>query len=120
MKGSGLSELVFGGTHVIATFGVTMLLLFYLLVAGDLFLRRLVEILPTYRNKKQAVTISREIEYSISQYLMTISLMNIAVGIATGFAAYLSGLPDPVLWATGAFLLNYIMILGPMAGIGIL
>jgi predicted PurR-regulated permease PerM len=120
MKGSGLSELFFGGTHILASFGVTMVLLFYLLVAGDLFLRRLVEILPDYRNKKQVVMISREIERNISQYLMTISLMNIAVGIATGITAYICGLPDPVLWGTGAFLLNYIMILGPLGGVGIL
>src|SRR5262249_48514329 len=88
MKGAGVSELLFGSTHVIASFGLTLILLFYLLIAGDLFLRRLVEILPNFRNKKQAVTISREIERNISQYLMTISLMNVAVGVATSFAAY--------------------------------
>lgn len=42
--------------------------------------------------KKQAVDIAREIENNISGHLVTISLMNLAVGVATGIAAYLCGL----------------------------
>ncbi len=89
-------------------------------VSGDLFLRRLVEILPTFSNKKQAVEISREIESNISSYLATISLMNLGVGILTGIAAYFCGLSDPILWGTVAFLLNFVPILGPLCGVAIL
>jgi predicted PurR-regulated permease PerM len=90
------------------------------LVAGDLFLRRLVEILPTLSIKKQAVDISHEIESNLSGYLVTISLMNAAVGIATGLATYFCGLADPILWGSVVFLLNYIPILGPLCGVAIL
>jgi predicted PurR-regulated permease PerM len=83
-------------------------------MAGDLFLRRLVEILPRLSDKKQAVDISNEIERHISGYLLTVSLMNAAVGVASGAAAYFCGLPDPLLWGTLAFVLNYILILGPL------
>src|SRR5476651_207568 len=67
----------------------TMVLLFFLLASGDLFLRRFVEILPTLSNKKQVVEIAREIETNISGYLATISLMNLIVGVATAVATYL-------------------------------
>jgi predicted PurR-regulated permease PerM len=97
-----------------------MVLLFFLLVSGDLFLRRFVEILPTLSNKKQVVEITREIERNISGYLATVSLMNLAVGVATGLATYLLGLSDPILWGTLAFLLNFVPILGPLCGIAIL
>ena len=40
--------------------------------------------------------------------------MNLAVGVATAALMALSGLGDPLLWGTLAFLLNYIPILGPM------
>jgi predicted PurR-regulated permease PerM len=95
----------------------TMLVLFFLLVSGDTFLRRLVEILPHFKNKRQAVDISQHIESDISAYLATITLMNAGVGIATGTVAALCGLGDPVLWGTVAFLLNYVPILGPMIGV---
>lgn len=121
VTGPGLDSLLFSGTRALLVGGgTTIVLLFFLLSSGDLFLRRLVEILPTLTNKKQAVDISREIENNISGYLMTISVMNAAVGIATGIAAYLCGLSDPILWGALAFFLNYLPILGPLFGVAIL
>jgi predicted PurR-regulated permease PerM len=121
IKGPGLSSFLFSGTRTLLVGVLTaVVLLFFLLVSGDLFLRRLVEILPTLSDKKRAVDISREIESNISGYLVTISLMNAAVGIATGFAAYFCGLSDPILWGSVAFLLNYVPIIGPLFGVAIL
>jgi predicted PurR-regulated permease PerM len=121
VKGPSLSSFLFSGTRaLLAGLLTTVVLLFFLLVSGDLFLRRLVEILPTLSNKKQAVDISHEIESNMSGYLVTITLMNAAVGIATGLAAYFCGLSDPILWGSIAFLLNYIPILGPLCGVAIL
>jgi predicted PurR-regulated permease PerM len=121
IKGPGLSSFLFSGTRTLLVGILTaVLLLFFLLVSGDLFLRRLVEILPTLSDKKRAVDISREIESNISGYLVTISLMNAGVGVATGVAAYLCGLSDPILWGSLAFILNYIPILGPLIGVVVL
>ncbi len=118
VRGPGLDSMLFSGTRtMLAEFGTMVLLLFFLLRSGDLFLRRLVEILPTFGNKKQAVDIWHEISRNISGYLVTISLMNAAVGIATGLAAYAFGLSSPILWGALAFALNYILILGPLCGV---
>ena len=95
----------------------TLLLLFFVLVSGEEFLRRLVEILPDFKKKRQAVDISKQIEQDISIYLATITMMNSVVGVATGIMAWLCGLGDPLLWGTVAFLLNYVPILGPTAGV---
>jgi predicted PurR-regulated permease PerM len=121
IKGPGLSSFLFSGTRTLLVGLLTAVaLLFFLLVSGDLFLRRLVEILPTLSDKKRAVDISREIESNISGYLVTISLMNAGVGVATAIAAYLCGLSDPILWGSLAFILNYIPILGPLFGVVVL
>jgi len=95
----------------------TLLVLFFVLVSGETFLRRLVEILPRFKDKKQLVDISQQIETDISVYLATITMMNTLVGIATGIMAWLCGLGDPLLWGTFAFLLNYVPVLGPTAGV---
>jgi len=121
LRGPGLGSVLFSGARMmVAEFATMVLLLFFLLRSGDLFLRRIVEILPTLSDKKQAVDISREITRNISGYLVTITLMNVAVGIATGFATYMFGLSNPVLWGVLAFVLNYILILGPLSGVAIL
>ena len=121
LRGPGLGSVLFSGARtMVAEFATMVLLLFFLLRSGDLFLRRLVEILPTLSDKKQAVDISREITRNISGYLVAITLMNAAVGIATGVATYMFGLSNPVLWGVLAFVLNYILILGPLSGVAIL
>ncbi len=121
VAGPGLGSFLISGTRsLLVGLGTTIILLFFLLMSGDLFLRRFVEILPTLSDKKQAVEIAREVENSISGYLATISLMNLLVGVATGLATYLLGMSDPVLWGALAFTLNFIPILGPLCGIAIL
>jgi predicted PurR-regulated permease PerM len=118
VQGSGLSNQLLSGTRSFAS-GLleTVLILFFLLVSGDTFLRRLVEILPRFKDKRQVVDISKQIESDVSAYLFTITIMNLAVGVATGAVMALCGVGDPVLWGTVAFLLNYIPILGPMSGV---
>ncbi len=114
------SSLLLNTQSFLAGLGITVVLLFFLLVTGDMFLRRFVEIIPKLSNKKQLVEISQEIERNISGYLFTITLMNAAVGLLTGMAAYLFGMSDPILWGVAAMLLNYLPFLGPLLGTGML
>jgi predicted PurR-regulated permease PerM len=117
-RGPTLLTKLFTGTRNFASgFFTTVLFLFFLLVSGDIFLHRLVEILPRFGNKRQVVEISQQIENDISAYLITITIMNAAVGIATALAMWLTGVGDPILWGTVAFLLNYVPILGTALGV---
>ena len=117
-RGAALLTTLFTGTRNFASgFFTTVLFPFFLLVSGDIFLHRLVEILPHFRNKRQVVEISRQIEYDISAYLVTITIMNAAVGIAMALAVWLTGVGDPILWGTVTFLLNYVPILGTALGV---
>jgi predicted PurR-regulated permease PerM len=113
--GSSLWVTLFAGMRVfVGGLFETVLVLFFLLLSGDTFLRRLVEILPRFSDKRQAIEISQHIEDDVSAYLITVTIMNAAVGIATALVMWLSGVGDPILWGAVAFLLNYVPILGPM------
>jgi predicted PurR-regulated permease PerM len=117
---SGFSATLLGDMRALVDgLFTTALVLFFLLVSGDTFLRRFVEVLPRFQDKRQAVDISQQIEHDVSAYLVTITAMNAAVGVATATAMHVSGLGDPVLWGAVAFLLNYVPILGPLAGVTI-
>jgi hypothetical protein len=70
---------------------------------GAGYIHRLVEILPRFSSKRQVVEISQQIESDISAYLVTITIMNAAVGIAMALAMRLTGVGDPILWGTVAF-----------------
>jgi len=118
--GPTLAETLMKGTqHFASGFFETILILFFLLVSGDTFLRRMVEIVPSFSDKRRVVDLSQQVEENVSAYLVTITLMNGAVGVATGFAMWACGLGDPVLWGAVAFLLNYVPIMGPVVGVGL-
>jgi predicted PurR-regulated permease PerM len=109
---------VFRGTGSIAAHLLeTVLVLFYLLVFGETFLRRLVEVLPTLTDKKQAVGIFLHVERDLSGYLLTVTAINAAVGCATAGIMWLCGVTGPVLWGVVAFCLNFVPILGPVVGV---
>ena len=100
-RGPTLLTKLFTGTRNFASgLFTTVLFLFFLLVSGDVFLHRLVEIMPRFSGKRQVVEISQQIESDISAYLVTITIMNAAVGIAVALAMWLTGVGDPILWST--------------------
>ena len=111
---------VFSGTGTIASHLLeTLLILFYLLVFGETFLRRLVEILPRFRDKREAVELSLHIEKDLSAYLLTITVINAVVGAATALVMWVTGVPGPPIWGVAAFCLNYVPILGPFCGVAL-
>jgi predicted PurR-regulated permease PerM len=116
-QSSGMGMSVLAGTRSFLGQAMTLVIvLFFLLADGDALLRRFVEILPGLQEKKRAVQIATEVQRNISGYLVTITMMNALVGLANGVSVWLFGLPDPLLWGTAAFLLNYIPLLGPLTG----
>jgi predicted PurR-regulated permease PerM len=114
-----MGALFSGTTTVAAGLFTTLVVLFYLLVSGETFLRRFVEILPSFGKKRQAVEITLDIERNISAYLITVTLINAVVGVLTLFVMWACGVANPLLWGLIAFVVNFVPILGPMAAIAI-
>ena len=99
---------------------IMLILLYFLLASGDLFLRKLVRVLPTLSDKKRAIEIARETERHVSAYLATVTLINVGLGVAVAVAMHFVGMPNPVLWGVTAGLLNYVPYLGPIVTAGVL
>ncbi|HVF62326.1 MAG TPA: AI-2E family transporter [Thermoanaerobaculia bacterium] len=99
---------------------VMLVLLYFLLAAGDLFLLKLVRVLPTLADKKRAVEILRQVELEVSAYLSTVTLINIGLGAAVGLAFWLLDMPNPILWGVMVALLNYIPYAGAIIGAAIM
>ncbi|HEY0513253.1 MAG TPA: AI-2E family transporter [Thermoanaerobaculia bacterium] len=109
-----------GATELVADAVVMFILLYFLLASGDMFLRKLIKVLPSLEDKKRAVEIARQIETEISAYLVTITLINVAVGLAVWGIMALIGVPNPLLWGALATFANYIPLLGPLTMISVL
>ena len=121
IKGPGLSQQVFGGTTaLLGSAMVVIFLTYFLLASGELFLQKLVGVLPQLKDKKTAVRIVRETEAQVSVYLVVTTLINLGVGVATGAALALVGMPNAVLWGVIAAVLNFVPYIGGLVNTVIL
>lgn len=97
---------------VLAAVLTVLLLVYFFLVYGDLILRRLVEIAPSFGYKRHAVTIVRGIQTEVSRYILTTLVINASLGILTAGMLFLLHMPDPLLWGTVAMFANFIPYVG--------
>ena len=113
VRGPGLMARIFGTTQRFFTGALeVVILLYFLLAGGDLFLQKLVKVLPHLGDKRAAVQIARKAESSISMYLITALAMNIGEGIVVATVLYLLGMPSPVLWGALVVILEFVPYLG--------
>ena len=118
VKRNALAESFVTQTPEFVASGVVMLILLYFLLAYDgVFLTKIVKAIPRFADKKRAVSMVREIEMQISRYLLTITLINIGLGIAVGTTVHLLGLRNPIMWGVLVATLNFIPYLGALTGI---
>ena len=96
----------------------SMILLYFFLASGNLFLEKLVKVLPRFSDKRRAVEIVRGIEGNISSYLLTVTGINAGLAIVVSLSMYLYGMPNPLLWGAMAGILNFIPYVGSVIGLG--
>src|ERR1035438_3697517 len=104
------------GTFLVGI-GETLVLIYLLLASSDLFLLKLVHVMPTLHDKKRVVEISHEIQQNISNYLFSVSLINIGVGVIVSGGLYFMGVPNAAMWGMLAAVLNFIPYFGPISGV---
>ena len=121
VRGPRLSERIFGTTQSLLTGTLeTLILLYFLLAAGDLFLQKLIKVLPLLRDKKKAVAIARETEASISTYLLTVTVVNVGLGIAVTLVMLLLKMPNALLWGVLAAVAEFVPYIGATVMLGLL
>jgi len=118
VKRHPISEMFFTRTpEFISSAVLSVILLYFLLVHDQVFIAKLIKLLPTLSDKKTAVGIAHDIESHVSRYLLTITAINACLGLAVGTAVGLLGLRNPVMWGVMVALLNFVPYLGALTGI---
>ena len=111
---SSLSVTTFMGDSVVVLF-----LALYLLLAGDLFRHRFVELAgPRLSQKKVTLQILDAISRQISRYLFVRALISAFVGVGTFAGFWAMGLAQPAVWGVAAGLLNIVPYVGPAVIVG--
>lgn len=69
--------------------------------------------LPDAYRRVELVERLQDAERQVSHYFVTITLINAGLGAATAAWLRLLGMPDAILWGVVAFLVNFLLYLGP-------
>ena len=91
-----------------------LLLVLFLLLSGDTFKRKLMRISgPSLSERKITIAILDDIDRAIQNYVLTLLVANILLGLLTWVAFSWIGLDNAGAWAVAAGVLHFIPYLGP-------
>ncbi len=103
-----------GAVGYIVQATMVLFLVFFLLLSGDTYKRKLVRLTgPSLSNKKITVQILTDINHSIQSYMFMLLITNILVALLAWIAFRWIGLDNAGAWAVAAGLLHIIPYLGP-------
>jgi predicted PurR-regulated permease PerM len=104
------SLVAFAGQATLVCFFV-----FFLLVSGDLFKRKLVKIAgPSLEKKRMTVQILDDINRQITRFLLVRVALSIVVGVATWIAFSMIGVEQAALWGAAAGIFDSVPYFGPV------
>ena len=73
-----------------------------------------------HESRLRVLRILNEIESNLGGYLLTVTLINMGLGVATGLICAVTGMPNPAGLGALAATLNYIPIIGPIVTFAVL
>ena len=82
--------------------------------------RAMIMTFSDHEARLRTLRILNEIEIHLGNYLLTVTLINVGVGVAAGVVCALTGMPNPAGLGALAATLNFIPIIGPVAMFAIL
>ena len=114
-----LWESSIGAIGVAGQAAMVVFLVFFLLLGGDTFKRKLVRLAgPTLSKHKITVTILDDINGSIQKYMLMLVATNLLVMVLSWIAFHFIGLDNAGAWAVAAGLLHIVPYLGPAVTAG--
>lgn len=88
--------------------------MYFWLATHRLLKARMLKLCLGRNARKSAGAFFEEIETRVAHYFGVVTLINLAIGMLTTAIAWLAGLPFPVFWGALAFVLNYLVFIGPI------
>ena len=105
---------------VIAQFTVCVILVLFLLIFGPNLYDTFIQVVPSVRDKRKATQLVGRVQRELSRYILTVSLINAALGMTTAAVLWLMGVDDALLWGAVVGLLNFAPYIGPVIGVCLL
>lgn len=115
-----LEQLAFATPTVLLEILLTFLMAFFMIEARVRMRRKLLLERQHFGATLKAARVMRDVQDRVGSYILTVGLINTAVGLVVTFGAWAFGMPYPVMWGGLAALLNFLPYVGPLAMIALL
>lgn len=105
---------------VLAQIAIFLASLYFFVATRDHIRMSVLSMCVTRRMRWRTAHIFRDVEFKVSRFLLTVTMINLCVGTAVSLAMWAIGMPSPLLWGAMAAVLNYIPYVGQAIMIAVL
>jgi predicted PurR-regulated permease PerM len=101
------------GAPAIASLLTFVIVTLFLLTGGPPMMARMTAAFVDNLKASYVLNIIEKVRAEVGHFYLVTTLINVGLGLATGFAMWAWGMPTPFLWGALAAVLNYIPYAGP-------
>jgi predicted PurR-regulated permease PerM len=102
---------------LLAQFATSLILILFLLIYGPQLFAAFVQELPNVEAKQRAERLVNQTQQQLSRYIITLSVINLGLGLCTAVVLHFIGLDDALLWGVVVGILNFIPYVGSVIGV---
>jgi predicted PurR-regulated permease PerM len=110
-----LEELAFATPSVVLEILLTFLMAFFMIEARTRMRSRLLLHRSSFGSSIKAVRVMRDVQDRVAAYILTVTLINVGIGVIVALGAWAFGMEAPIMWGGLAALLNFLPYIGPLA-----
>lgn len=110
--GSAVTGMAMMAPAILAQVAIFLASLYFFVATRDHIRISVLSMCVTRRMRWRTAHIFRDVEAKVSQFLLSVTVINFATGTAVGLAMWALGMPSPLLWGAMAAVLNYVPYVG--------
>jgi predicted PurR-regulated permease PerM len=111
-NGSPVTGIAMLAPAILAQVAIFLASLYFFVATRDHIRMSVLSMCVTRRMRWRTAHVFRDVEYKVSRFLLSVTMINLCVGTAVSIAMWLIGMPSPLLWGAMAAVLNYIPYVG--------
>lgn len=92
---------------------ISLFMAYFMMIYGRQLFTQSLKLLDNFSSQRQIVELVKRIQKDLSSYIVTITIVNVGLGITVGILFYFMDIEDPFLWGAFAGVMNFIPYLGP-------
>lgn len=117
---SVLEELALATPSLVLEVLLTLLLAFFMIESRVRLRRRVLLERASFGATVRAARAMRDVQDRVAAYILTVTLINLCVGVLVALGAWVMGINAPIMWGGLAAILNFLPYVGPFTMIGLL